>query len=124
MEETLPLTTTDVKRKRRSHISSFVKGGLGLLVTANVDLIVAFTTGYWATWSRSDTHEYGGHGLWMMWHCSPSAQSIDAAVQRSDAAVAKGRPRNTLFYPYKYNDADCVEKMADLSFPGLFSTVG
>lgn len=120
MEDTLPLTTTDLKR-RRSHISSFVKGGAGLLVTASVDLIVAFTTGYWATWSRSDTHEYGGHGLWMMWHCSLKTQSADAAgVVQGSVDVAKVRPKNTLFFPYKNRDAECVEKMADLSFPGRF----
>jgi len=52
-----------------SHISSFVKGGVIILGTAFIDLVIAFTTPYWATWSSDLRAQHGGYGLWQTWQC-------------------------------------------------------
>ena len=46
----LPETKKDLGPSK--HVSSFVKGGIGLLATALVDMLAAFSTAYWATWNR------------------------------------------------------------------------
>ena len=77
-------------------LSSFVKAGISLLTTANVDMLVAFSTSYWATWRRQSSLEHGGYGLWKIWKCTdhPADDMMDKNM--------------------------CNERMADLSFPGNF----
>jgi len=40
-----------------------------LLVIAFIDLLVAFSTPYWATWSSDLRNQHGGYGLWQTWQC-------------------------------------------------------
>ncbi|ELU12937.1 hypothetical protein CAPTEDRAFT_198740 [Capitella teleta] len=110
--DALPSNRQDVSSKRNA-LSSYVKGGIGLMIAANVDFLVAFSTAYWATWKSEERGVYGGYGLWKMWHCTP--------VQ--DDVVVPG-------FRTKMDDVVCHEKMADLSFPEwyvvtqVFQTLG
>lgn len=57
------------KASTTSRVSSYVKGGLGLMVTATLDLNIAFVTSYWVTWKSRETDEHGGYGMWKTWEC-------------------------------------------------------
>ncbi|CAD5118477.1 unnamed protein product [Dimorphilus gyrociliatus] len=64
----LPTTEKDYNQRR---ISPFIKGAFGLILTASIDMLIGFSTSYWATWEKIETRSYGGYGLWKMWSCSP-----------------------------------------------------
>ena len=100
----LPLHKKDVSHsidiKETKNPSSFVKAGVGLLTTATVDTLVAFSTSYWATWSKPETGEYGGYGLWKTWHCTRHIVS-DGLMDREEQI--------------------CNERVIDLSFPGKWN---
>ena len=103
--EVLPQRTQDLNKPKP--VSSFVKGGIGLLTTALVDMLVAFSTAYWATWSHrgEDDVQYGGYGLWKMWHCSyPGTDQTDEELYRRMASLKATR--------------GCSVRMADLKYPG------
>lgn len=55
----------------QGHVSPFIKGAFGLILTASIDMLIGFSTSYWATWEKIETRSYGGYGLWKMWSCSP-----------------------------------------------------
>ena len=82
-------------KKKPARVSSWVKGATGLLVTAFVDMIVAFSTAFWGTWSEGQRR--GGYGLWKMWDCGPQENQEGTDGSRID---------------------QCQEKMADTTFPG------
>jgi len=69
----LALARDDLPRSRQGArgpaVSSFVKGGGALLLTALVDLAIAFWTPYWATWTSDMRGKHGGYGLWQTWQC-------------------------------------------------------
>ena len=103
--DSLPSNSKDITAKKHS-LSSYVKGGIGLMIAANIDMLVAFSTAYWATWKSEERGVYGGYGLWKMWHCAPASQE----EEEMDGGVLK--------ISAKINDVVCHEKMADFSFPG------
>ena len=82
---------------RKNGLSSFVKAGVSLLITANVDMLVAFSTSYWTTWTKASTTEHGGYGLWKIWKCTKHVVSDGVDVKEEEI---------------------CSDRMADLSFPG------
>lgn len=64
----LPITNN---LNEQGHVSPFIKGAFGLILTASIDMLIGFSTSYWATWEKVETRSYGGYGLWKMWSCSP-----------------------------------------------------
>ena len=46
-----------------------LQGGVMILGTAFIDLVIAFSTPYWATWSSDLRGKHGGYGLWQTWQC-------------------------------------------------------
>ena len=91
-------------------LSSFVLACIGLLTASNVDMIVAFSTSYWATWSFPQTNEHGGYGLWKVWVCSQT----DTQNQQRTSLVKKMLAGSV---------QTCTVKQADLSFPGAESKI-
>lgn len=100
--DSLPLNNKDVTAKRNA-LSPYVKGGIGLMIAANVDFLVAYSTAYWATWKSEDRGVYGGYGLWKTWHCTPIHLQDDIVTFNSKQRM---------------DDVVCHEKLADLTFPG------
>lgn len=136
--DTLPFVQCDATAAaagREYGISSFVKGGVGLLTTATVDMAVAFSTGYWATWSRSgEIGEYGGYGLWKVWQCSVVRGTPAAAAAGNGTAAGEEVQTTTttttakptlvaLAFNRMQTGVLCQEKMADLSFPGNYGVL-
>ena len=106
----LPLVVNDVnelpKPLHARALSSFVLASIGLLTASTVDMIVAFSTSYWATWNRPNSSEHGGYGLWKVWVCTQSeADEGKALVRRMFSGSVQM----------------CTVKPADLSFPGELS---
>ena len=96
-------------QKKKQGVSSFVKGGTALMITAFVDMIVAFSTSHWATWTNEEKAEYGGYGLWKVWHCTRKEGSTPMP------GVQKMLIKDLIMGD---KDADCQEKIVDLSFEG------
>ena len=88
-------------------ISSFVKGGIGLMVPATLDMLLAFFTKYWATWANPSRGESGGYGLWVTWNCWEQVRDTSSAENKM---YGDNKPR----IPRKM----CEERWVDASFPG------
>jgi len=81
------------------HVSSFVKGGVMILTTACIDLIIAFCSPYWATWTSELEGHYGGYGLWQTWRCPGT--NLPPQEQH-------------------HKNTGCMVKWADTTFPTWF----